>query len=253
VSPEVDPARYVAAGDELVAVYREGFRGAATWLEGLEQAIAGLTGTLARDPELAQLCFMDVLTGGRELLQLREQRRRRFLKLLVDEHEWHHGPADRATRFAMEMVCAAIFQRISTEVQGGHAAQLDLHTAAVLAAARAFSPGECGLVASCRGGLGSLLRYLEEHAEEAWEWLAVWPSYDEPKTQAVRRRANAALQEALPHLDPRTLEDLWTVVHDRLWRDERPQLQDLRRPLLALDTLRKRGMPATVAELQAWT
>jgi hypothetical protein len=42
-------------------------------------------------------------------------------------------------------------------------------------------------------------------------------------------------------------------VHDRLWRDERPQLQDLRRPLLALDTLRKRGMPATVAELQAWT
>lgn len=252
MSPEVDPARFNAAGDELVAVYRDGFRGAASWADGLERAVVAVTGALARDPAMARLCFLDVLTGGREMLYLREVRRKRFLKLLVNEHEWHHGPADHTTRFAMEMVCAAIFQRISAEVQGGREAELDLRSGAVLAAAQAFAPGDRGLVASCRGGLRSLLRYLEEHPDEAWEWLAVWPAYDEPKTDAVRRRANAALQKALPHLEPRTLEDLWTIVHDRLWRDETPQLQDLHRPLLALDTLRKRGLPATVAELQAW-
>jgi hypothetical protein len=252
MSPLVDPASFNAAGDELVAVCRDGFRGAASWSEGLERAVVGVTRTLARDPAMAQLCFVDVFSGGRELLYLREHRRKRFLRLLVNEHEWHYGPADHATRFAMEMVSATIFQRIATEVQAGHTAELDLRSGAVLAVARAFAPGERGLVASCRGGLPALLAYLEEHPDEAWEWLAVWPAYDEPKTQAVRRRANEALTQALPQLDPRTLEDLWTVVHDRLWRDARPLLRDLHRPLLALDTLRRRGLPATVAELQAW-
>jgi hypothetical protein len=252
VSTEVDPARFAAAGDQLVAVYRDGFRGAPTWFDGLERALVGVTRALAADPDMARLLFCDFLAGGLDLLHLREQRRQRFVKVLVHEHELHHGPADHNTCFAMELMSAAIFHRISAEVKSGRAEQLDLHGGAVVAAARAFAPSDQrGLVAACRGGLGSVLCYLEEHADEAWEWLAVWPSYDESKARAVRDRANAALREALPHLDQQTIEDLWLVVHERLWRDERPRLRDLHQPLLALDTLRRHGLPSTVAELQA--
>ncbi|HEY6762084.1 MAG TPA: hypothetical protein VI318_21465 [Baekduia sp.] len=253
MSPEVEPARFAAAGDQLVAVYRDGFRGAPTWFDGLERALVGVTRALAADPDMARLLFHDVLAGGLDLLHLREQRRQRFVGLLVHEHELHHGPADHSTCFAMEMMSAAIAHRISVEVKNGRAAQLERHSAVLVAAARAFAPGDQrSLVAACRGGLGSVLCYLEEHADEAWEWLAVWPSYDASKTRAVRDRASAALHEALPHLEQQTIEDLWMVVHERLWRDERPQLRDLHQPLLALDTVRRHGLPSTVAELQAW-
>jgi hypothetical protein len=241
---------YTAAAEEILAEHRSSFRRAGSWWEGLEQGVGFMARRLGADPHVAQMCMVDVFASDRHQLALRDRRRRHFVALLVDEHERRWGPATSSTRVQMEMVCGTITHRMTAVVRDGGADQLAARVGEVMADVHAVAPATWGLVAACRQGLRPLLRFLEREPEIAWQWLAVWPATDESKVNATRAHLDEALAVGLGSLHPRTVEDLWAIVHERLWRDAGARLGDIYGPLMALDALRRRGLEAGIDELR---
>jgi hypothetical protein len=149
-----EPARSVHACGELdacvAAAYQETVEGmqsryaarlrtAATRDEGLRDATRDLLAYLARHSDVAAFVSIEVLNGGRELLELRERLRRQSVANVRRELARFDGPGT-APELQVEMLVATMGHTIARHVTTGQTAMLTGALEPALAMADACEP-----------------------------------------------------------------------------------------------------------------
>jgi hypothetical protein len=132
-----------AAYEELIQCLQSRFatrlHRAATRDEGLRDATADLLDYLSRHTDVAAFVTVEVLKGGRELLELREALRRRTVANVRRELERFDG-AEVASDLQIEMLVATMGTTIARHVNDGRTAELRGALEPALAMAGACEP-----------------------------------------------------------------------------------------------------------------
>ena len=116
----------------LQSRYAAQMRAAATRDEALRDATADLFAYLARHPAVASFVAVEVFRGGPELLELREELRRRSVRELARELGRFDGDGS-APEIQGETIVAAIGQTVARHVATGQTRRLPDAVAGVLA------------------------------------------------------------------------------------------------------------------------
>jgi hypothetical protein len=132
-------AAYEEAIEGLQARYAARLHRAATREEGLRDATADLLAYLARHGDVAAFVTVEVLKGGRELLELREELRRRSVANVRRELARFDGGAV-ASDLQIEMLVATMGHTIARHVDAGRTSELTGALEPALALARACEP-----------------------------------------------------------------------------------------------------------------
>jgi hypothetical protein len=111
-------AGFEHAHESLLADYQAGFTRAETWHAGIEAALTGVLTRLAAQPALAHLCFVAVL-HDRQLLQVRECRRERFVLFLARQHDRRAAAGEMLPPLQFELLAGGIFRAVAAFVQEG--------------------------------------------------------------------------------------------------------------------------------------
>jgi len=132
-------AAYVEQIELLQARYAARLHGAPSRDEGLREATADLLAYLARHADVAAFVTLEVLKGGRELLELREALRIRTVANLRRElARFDYGAV--ASDLQIEMLLATMNHTIARHVEAGRAAELPAALEPALAMAGACAP-----------------------------------------------------------------------------------------------------------------
>lgn len=135
----VIPAAYEEQMEGLQARFAARLHRAASRDEGLRDATADLLAYLARHPDVAAFVTVEVLKGGRELLELREELRLRTVANVRRElARFDHGAV--ASDLQIEMLVATMGHTIARHVDGGRTAELPAALEPALAMAGACAP-----------------------------------------------------------------------------------------------------------------
>ena len=132
-------AAYEEAMEGLQARYAARLHRAATREEGLRDATADLLAYLARHGDVAAFVTVEVLKGGRELLELREKLRVRSVANVRRELARFDGGAVAST-LQIEMLVATMGHTIARHVDAGRTSELTGALEPALALARACEP-----------------------------------------------------------------------------------------------------------------
>jgi hypothetical protein len=116
-------AAYREAVEGMQSRFAARLRSAATREDGLRDATEDLLAYLARNSDLAALVAVEVLNGGRELLELRERLRRRSVENVRRELARLDGTA-APPAVQVEMLVATIGHAIARQVTTGQTALL---------------------------------------------------------------------------------------------------------------------------------
>ena len=135
----VIPAAYQEQMEGLQARFAARLRRAATREAGLRDATADLLADLARHGDVAAFVTVEVIKGGRELLELREQMRRRSVANVRRELARFDGGAV-ASELQVEMLVATMGHTIARHVDAGRTSELTGALEPALALARACEP-----------------------------------------------------------------------------------------------------------------
>lgn len=71
--------------DEVISVATRAFDDGDTWPDGIQAAVRAVLDTLAADPEIASICFLDVLAAGDEAWERRQAKIDRLIMRLCPE------------------------------------------------------------------------------------------------------------------------------------------------------------------------
>jgi AcrR family transcriptional regulator len=93
------------------------------WAHGLRMAGRGLLQRMARRPDEARLCFLEVLRGERELLRARDRARRLMVEMFRAEHARRRG-RENLPDVQFELLIGAAFQAIAAAVAEGRIGEL---------------------------------------------------------------------------------------------------------------------------------
>jgi hypothetical protein len=135
----VIPAAYAEQMEGLQARFAGRMRRAQTREEGLREATADLLAYLARHGDVAAFVTVEVVRGGRELLELREAMRRRSVANVRRELARFDGGAV-ASELQIEMLVATMGHTIARHVQAGRTSELTAALEPALAMAGACAP-----------------------------------------------------------------------------------------------------------------
>jgi AcrR family transcriptional regulator len=105
--------------DEFAAALSRG----SSWGDGLRLAGRGLIERLARRPNEARLCFVEVLRAQRELLRARDHARRRMVAMFLQEHRRRRS-SEHLPEMQFELLVGAAFQAIAAAVAEGRMCDL---------------------------------------------------------------------------------------------------------------------------------
>ncbi len=133
------PAAYEEQMEGLQARFAAALHRAPTREEGLRAATADLLAYLARHGDVAAFVTVEILKGGRELLELREDLRRRSVANVRRELARFDG-ADVVPDLQIEMLVATMGQAIARHVNAGRTSELPEAIEPALALARACDP-----------------------------------------------------------------------------------------------------------------
>jgi len=132
-------AAYAEQVELLQARFAACLRRAPSRDEGLRDATADLLAYLARHADVAAFVTLEVLKGGRELLELRETLRLRTVANLRRElARFDHGAV--ASYLQIEMLVATMGHTIARHVEAGRTAELPAALEPALAMAGACAP-----------------------------------------------------------------------------------------------------------------
>jgi hypothetical protein len=129
---------YESCAAEIYDRYASAFRGEETFAAGMDAALRAVFEELAVRPETAELLFVEVRGGDRDLLARRERWRQRFAELLAAEHARTEGSSRPPLHF--ELLSGGLFSAIGACVADGCAAELPGRLDEILAAAEVFEP-----------------------------------------------------------------------------------------------------------------
>jgi len=132
-------AAYREAVEGVQSRYAVRLRAASTRDEALQDATRDLLTYLARHPHVASFVSVEVLKGGRELMALREELRRRSVANVRRELARFDGPAV-APELQVEMRIATMGHTIARHVTTGETAKLPSALDPALAMAGACEP-----------------------------------------------------------------------------------------------------------------
>jgi hypothetical protein len=135
----VIPAAYEELMEGLQARFADRLRHGATREDGLRDATADLLAYLARHGDVAAFVTVEVLKGGRELLELRERLRLRTVANVRRELARWDGEAV-ASELQIEMLVATMGHTIARHVDAGRTAELPGAIEPALAMAGACAP-----------------------------------------------------------------------------------------------------------------
>jgi hypothetical protein len=135
----VVPAAYQEQMEGMQARFAARLRRGATRDAGLRDATADLLAYLARHGDVAAFVTVEVTKGGRELLELREQMRRRSVANVRRELARFDGDAV-ASELQIEMLVATMGHTIARHVDAGRTSELPAALEPALAMAGACAP-----------------------------------------------------------------------------------------------------------------
>jgi DNA-binding transcriptional regulator YbjK len=136
-------AAYCEAIEGMQSRYAARLRAAATREEGLRDATGDLLAYLARHADVASFVSVEVLKGGRELLELRERLRRQSVENVRRELARFDGAAVAPT-LQVEMLIGTMAHTIARHVATGETARLPDALDPALAMADACEPLPAG-------------------------------------------------------------------------------------------------------------
>jgi AcrR family transcriptional regulator len=134
---------YRRAAGELFDEYAAPFRLADSWPEKLGAGLERMLRRLAQEPAVAHLCFVAPVGGGDELREIREIResfRTRYVELLATEQERHADEEAHLPELALELMVSAVFRMVGELVAEGRAPELPALLADVTSTAWVFEP-----------------------------------------------------------------------------------------------------------------
>ncbi|HEU4975170.1 MAG TPA: hypothetical protein VFT50_08775 [Baekduia sp.] len=106
---------YLEASARLHAAWAARFAEQDTWSGGIGASTEALLQAVAEDGVAAQLCFVAIQRGDRELLRLRERVRRRNVESLCEQYALHH-PGEPVPEIHLELVCGTLLHQIAEAV-----------------------------------------------------------------------------------------------------------------------------------------
>ncbi len=104
----------------LLEVTFDAFGTQSEWVDGLRAALTALTGALARDPDVARLCFVEAVAAGGAAARRRDDGMR-TLGRLFETADCPDGPLGAALRAGR---VSELCETLRREVAGGHANRL---------------------------------------------------------------------------------------------------------------------------------
>ncbi len=113
---------YEELADEIRESFAESFADSSSWADGLMLGLERMLVRMADNPAEARLCFVETISGDRELMRRRETARRRMIDLLSAERR--RRDAWEPTRIQQEMILGVCFQQISARAVEGRIDEL---------------------------------------------------------------------------------------------------------------------------------
>jgi hypothetical protein len=128
---------YRASAAGLQANFAASFHAGDSWPAGLRRATERLVSTLVVDPARARFTYVEVLEADAQLRLIREQVRRRSVRLFADRHCACEPTAEDLRPVNIELICSAIIHSIASHARENRIDELPDRLDDVLAVAGA--------------------------------------------------------------------------------------------------------------------
>lgn len=129
---------YDELADEIRESFAESLADSASWADGLMLGLERMLVRMAENPGEARLCFVETLSGDRDLMRRRQAARRRMIELLSAERR--RRDAWEPTRIQQEMILGVCFQLISARAAEGRIDELPELIPELAELTRVFEP-----------------------------------------------------------------------------------------------------------------